>query len=466
MSSSRYILVLALISGCANTPLPELPASDVPDEWTGPVSAGAVKWPALDWWNTFESQELTELMALIEERNLDLANNRRNLREAQLNLRDAGFDLYPTPVLDVGLSERYSGSKAGGGSYSDSGSGSADISLGVAYTDILSKPDQYDSDVARFESSVALVADVRLNTLGTAASTYFSVLLLRDRIDAENRNLQNAEQIEKIVRARVEAGTVAPIDSLQQRIAVQRIRNNIQSLVQDELAARSSLALLLADSVQDTDVTAITLENIQVPKVQPGLPADLLLRRPDIVQAEANLRISRANVDLVRLAFWPNISITGSASVIGEDVGDLLDADDIVVNATAGLVQTILDNGQRRRNLERSKLELETSLANYRKAVISAFNEIEVTLSNIELLDQLGQFAIDDLARAEEAFRIAEVRYREGVDDFQTVLQTQNTLFDVRNSYYNNKLARLNAIIAFYQALGGGWQRNLSAAGK
>ena len=450
-----------IFAGCSSTALPALPEGDVPDAWLGPVQAEADVWPALDWWSNFQSEELSDLMVTIEERNLDLANNQRNLQRAQIALRDAGFDLYPSPVLQAGAGTQYSGAKLAGGSFSGSSSSSADLSLGIVYTDILSKPAAYDAAVSRYDSSVALAADTRLNTLGTAASTYFRILLLRDRITAARLNLENAEAIAKIVDARVDAGTVTPIDGLQQRIAVQRQTNNIRSLLQQELAARSSLALLLADSVNDVNVEAATLEDISVPLVRPGLPADLLARRPDIVQSEADMRISRANVDLVRTAYLPNISLTGSAGIVGDSLGDLFDADDAFASATASIVQTLLDNGTRGRNLDRSRLDLETSLASYRRTVIVAFNEIEVSLANIELLDALAQFAIDDLARAEEAFRIAEVRYREGVDDYQTVLTTQITLFSVRNDYYDNKLARLNAIVALYQALGGGW--NLSA---
>lgn len=463
MNSCRgKLILLATIAfaGCASTPLPTLPDNDTPDAWLGPVKDGADVWPARDWWNNFESAELSSLMVMIEERNLDLANNQRNLQRAQIALGDAGFELYPTPVLDVGAVKRYSGAKVAGGGFSDSSADSADLSLGVVYTDILSKPSAYDAAVSRYDSSVALAADTRLNTLGTAASTYFRILLLRDRIEAARSNLKNAEAIARIVDARVRAGTVTPIDGLQQRIAVQRQANSIRSLIQDELAARSSLALLVAESVNDVIVDATTLEDLSVPQVQPGLPAELLIRRPDVVQSEANLRISRANVDLVRTVFLPNISLTGSASLIGDSVGDLVDADDALVSATASIVQTLLDNGSRRRNLARSRLDLETSLADYRKTVIAAFNEIEVSLANIELLDALAQFAADDLARAEESFRISEVRYREGVDEYQTVLITQNTLFSVRNNYYDNKLARLNAIVALYQALGGGWSEN------
>jgi outer membrane protein TolC len=129
-----------------------------------------------------------------------------------------------------------------------------------------------------------------------------------------------------------------------------------------------------------------------------------------------------------------------------------------VLNVSASLVQTLLDNGQRFRNLETQRLNLENALANYRKAVIGAFNDIEVQLGNIQSLQEQLAVAQRNLEAAEEAFRLSEVRYREGVTDYQTVLNSQNSLFATRNAFLNAKLGQLNAVVDFYQALGGGWE--------
>jgi outer membrane protein TolC len=101
---------------------------------------------------------------------------------------------------------------------------------------------------------------------------------------------------------------------------------------------------------------------------------------------------------------------------------------------------------------------MENSLYSYRRSVIGAFNEVEVLLSNIQLLAAQGIVAFQNLEAAEESFRIAQVRYQEGVADFQTVLTAQNTLFSTRNSYLDNKLLQLNAMVGLFQAMGGGWQ--------
>jgi outer membrane protein TolC len=191
-----------------------------------------------------------------------------------------------------------------------------------------------------------------------------------------------------------------------------------------------------------------------------------LRRRPDLVQAEASLRSSVANVDLVYTDFFPQISLTGSINASSTSLSALVSSPDTALNISANLVQTLLDNGQRSRNLEQSKLTMENTLNNYRKAVIGAFNEIEVSLNNIQLLESQGVVAQRSLNAAEESFRIAQTRYQEGVANFESVLNSQNTLFNTRNSYLDNKLQQLNAMVGLYQSLGGGWDADQDLAQK
>ena len=124
------------------------------------------------------------------------------------------------------------------------------------------------------------------------------------------------------------------------------------------------------------------------------------------------------------------------------------------------MAQSVFDFGRRGRARESARLQMESSLASYRHTVIRAFNDIEIALGNIQLLDSLNQIALEDLKRAEESLRIAEVRYREGVIEYHRVLTAQDLLYAARNTVLSNKRAYLNAILGLYQALGGGWTRN------
>lgn len=454
------LFVLGMLSACSiNKPVEELPSDDVPSNWQN-LASGAPEggWPALDWWQNFDDEELSSIIAGVKENNLDLANNARNLEAAQLSLREAGFNLLPVPVVTIGTGARFVEDSAAPSGADRSPSQPFDLNAGFTWNDILSRPAVYERAMADYDARVAQIADVALNTLGTTASTYFQLLLTRDKIEAALQNVSNAEAIGEIANARVEAGVAVPIEALQQQIAIERERNNLRSFIQNDLSARASLALLLGRSVQDFNVAGQSLEEITIPTVTPGLPSELLRRRPDMVQAEANLRASSANVDVVYSDLFPQISLTGNYGASSTSLSTLLSSPEGSLVISANLVQTLLDNGQRYRNLEQARLTMANSLSSYRKTVLGAFNDIEVLLSNLQLLQAQGETSLENLQAAEESFRIAQVRYEEGVTDFQTVLTAQNTLFSSRNAYLDNKLLQLNAVVGFYQALGGGWQ--------
>jgi outer membrane protein TolC len=286
-----------------------------------------------------------------------------------------------------------------------------------------------------------------------ATSTFFQLLLIRDRIVAARRNLENAEAIGRIAAARVDAGVSVPIDALQQQIQIEQQRTALQSLIQADLAARASLALLVGRHVQGFDIAGQTLQNVEVPRVQPGLPSELLVRRPDLYQAEMSLRGSAATVTIVRRSLFRNLA-DGERDII-----ELSSQTFCVARANLGW-----NHGEPRAAVQRQRRATSSSrncrsraVSRSTAAVLGAFNEVEVALSNIQLLEEQAEVAASSLGAAEESFRIAEVRYREGVADFETVLVSQNSLFSTRNAFLDNKLQRLNAILSFYQALGGGW---------
>lgn len=453
------VISLGVLSACTlqSTP-PALPVDALPSSWTLNAAEETPRWPNTDWWNNFNNSELSALITSIQENNFDLANSRRNLESAQISLREAGFDLFPRATVSLGTGASYTETRSDDSRSSNSPNQPFDLSGNLSYSNLLTKPAVYSQSVADYDSRVAQDAAVMLNTLGTSASTYFQLLLTRDKIAAAQQNVINAQAISEIANARVEAGVAVPIEALQQQIALQRERANLTSLQQNDLAARSALSLLSGINVQQFDVQGQTLQDINVPNVQPGLSSELLLRRPDLVQAEAQLRSASAGVDISRLSYFPNISLTGSLNASSTSLTELLSSPETFLNLNANILQTLLDTGQRSRALEQRKLTLENSLASYQKAALAAFNEIEVLLSGLRLQQEQLEVAQQNLAAAEESFRIAQVRYEEGVTEFQTVLTSQNTLFSSRNSYLDNKLAQLNITVDLYQALGGGWR--------
>ena len=456
--SGCFTAVLA--AGCALVSMPPLD-SDVPGDW-GEHAAESGGWPVLEWWKDFGSDELIALMEQVREHNLDLQTSERNLRQAQIAMTDASFDLFGVPRADLSTGASWAGSKAANGEFADSAAEvGTDLSVSSVISDVLHMPARHQSILIEYESAVATRASIRLSTFVTAASAYFRVLLSRDQIQAARSNLQRAEAIARITQARVNAGVLTPIDALQQEIQVQQQRYALAQLRHQEFAARAALAALMAESGRDFAVRATTLEGLRTPRIAPGMPSDLLRRRPDIVQAELNLRQARANVTMARNALFPRISLTSSVRRSSDALRDLVSAGSLSVSVASSLVQTVFDFGRRGRANETARLEMETALANYRQTVIRAFSDIDVILGAIELLESQEKLLREQLTNAEETLRIAEVRYREGVIDYLSLLTAQQSLYSARNAMLGNKSSYINAILDLYQALGGGWSATI-----
>ena len=189
----------------------------------------------------------------------------------------------------------------------------------------------------------------------------------------------------------------------------------------------------------------------------PGLPSELLTQRPDIREAEANLAAANANVYNARAQFLPSISLTGQGGYQSAIFRLLLRPESAIYSVAASLTQPIFEGGQLLGNLDLQKGKQDELLQNYRKAVISAFGDVENALDSIHETALRVQLQAQVVTSSRKAFNISEERLREGTIDLVTVLQTQQTLFTAEDTLAQAQLARLQAIVSLYQALGGGW---------
>jgi NodT family efflux transporter outer membrane factor (OMF) lipoprotein len=218
------------------------------------------------------------------------------------------------------------------------------------------------------------------------------------------------------------------------------------------------LALLLGRPPEGFNVTAQDLVSIAAPSVAPGLPSGLLVRRPDIATAEANLQSANANLAVARAALLPSISLTASGGISTGTLTGLVTNPIFTAGIGLSLAQTIFDAGRREAVTDEARAREQELLLAYRSTAITAFSEVETTLGSIANLDaQLG-FQAEQVAQSELAFDIAQARYREGVDDFLIVLDAQRSLYQARDQLGLVRLQQLLSLVALYKALGGGWE--------
>ncbi|HEY5338761.1 MAG TPA: efflux transporter outer membrane subunit [Rhizomicrobium sp.] len=449
LSSSAIVLALA-VSGCATEPPHALKPTYVPSNFTAPISPDAALWPQADWWKGFNSDELNGLIDTAQKNNLDLSTAMGAVLQAEGNAEIAGAPLFP----QIGLGSGATRSRSGGGTgntYNLSLNGSFILDIWGEARDNLRAADEAVKSSRYAQEEVALTVTAGVGT------TYLDVLALRERVTIAQANIAAAKRILSITQAKVTNGVSSRLDLAQQEAQVDTQEASIPPVLEQEREARYALAILLGELPEGFDVQAKNLDSVVGPAVRPGLPSELLRRRPDVAEAEANLASAHASVDAARAAFFPQIGLSASGGYASASVGSLVKNSNLAWSIGASLLQTIFDGGTLEGGLHVSKAQQIQLVATYRKTVLTAFSDVETSLGQVASLTEQERLETNAANAASEAFKISEIQYREGVTDLLTVLTAQQTLFTAQDQLVQIKLARLQADVNLYKALGGGW---------
>jgi multidrug efflux system outer membrane protein len=447
-----FALALAL-AGCATTGDSLRPRLDMPAAFSEPAATETTPL-ALDWWQAFNSPELAQLVAAALAESFDLAIASERVRQAEAQVRIAGASLFP--VLDVGAGTSHRRTD-GNGSSGSSNSTSAVLSV------------SYELDLWGKNASSARSAEqtlratrydretVRLTLVAGVASAYFQTLALRVRLAIARENVAIAERVYSVVTARARNGAATQLDLARQQTQLLTQRASIPPLELQERQTLAALAVLVGRPPEGFDIGAITNEDLAVPSVAPGLPAELLVRRPDLAAAEAQLSAAQADVAAARAALLPSIQLTGSAGLASTALASLAGSPASIYTIAASLLQPIFDGGRLRGQVAFSESRQRDLVESYRGAILAALADVENALSAVSRRAEQETLQTQVRDEAERALRLAEVRYRAGVDDQLSVLDAQRTVFQAQDQLAQLRLARLEAAVSLYKALGGGW---------
>jgi outer membrane protein, multidrug efflux system len=464
--STMLATCLALpLGGCFLTDSPE-PALTIPPHYTGApnVRLAEARTPPLDWWRSVRSRELTDIIEDVRTSNLDIAQAVARVLQADAQARVTGAALLPAAQLN-GSAERSRSSQSLG-----SGGGSG-VSFGPSERNNLltTLSASYEIDfwgknrfalraaeetalASRFEREV-----VALSSMAAAANAYFQMLAAQDRLRTARENLVSAKRVGSLIEQRLKAGTASALETAQQQSVVDTLNAAIPPLELLVIQNRNALAVLIGRAPETVAIRGGSLDSLAIPRVTPGLPAELLAQRPDIRQAEANLASANANVAVARAQFLPSITLTAEGGYESAVLKTLLRPESALYSLAAGLTQPIFQGGRLLGNLDLQQGKQEELLNAYRKAVISGFSDVETALSNVRLTAERERLQRAVVASSRQAFDVSEQRFREGTLDLVTVLQTQQTLYNAQDVLVQARLAHFQAVLSLYQALGGGW---------
>jgi NodT family efflux transporter outer membrane factor (OMF) lipoprotein len=451
---SMAVVVALSLTGCAIVSPQLKPDVPVAGTWNeaAPANAALV---SPTWWQSFDSTELRSLVdeALAGSPDLAIATERVNQAEAQV--RVAGASLFP--MLTVGGDTSTTRHTGGGAATTSNATG---LTLSASYElDLWGKnragvrSAKSAAAASRFDRDAA-----RLTLIAGVATSYFDVLSLRTRLAIARENLDIAVRVQDLVNARARNGTASALDVSRQDATVSSQRAALLPLEQQERQTLAALAVLLGRPPEGFDVKATGITDLAVPAIDPGLPSDLLVRRPDLASAEAQLAASNADVAAARAAMLPSIKLTGTAGIASGALLSLVSGGTTsAIGIAASLLQPIFDGGKLRGQKAVAESRERELVETYRKAILSAFVDVEQSLAAASRQAEQEKVQDDVQTSARESLRLAEVRYRAGADDLLTVLDAQRTLFAAQDQLAQIRLNRLDSAVSLYKALGGGW---------
>ena len=452
----------SMLAGCLSTDRPGL-AVDIPPAYRAVRGVPLGPPPSLDWWRGFQSPELTGLIEQAQTANYDIAAAIARIEQADAASKVVGAPLFPLVNFNGSATRSRSSQAGGSGAILGGGGGSErsvySMALNASYEIDFWGKNRANSRAAQ-ESAISIRFSrdvVTLSTVVSVATAYFQVLTAQERLKTARANLAAAQRVLNLINQRFAAGTASQLDVAQQESLVATQRASIPPLDQALRQNIAILAGLVGRAPANLTVHGGSLYALGLPRVTPGLPSDLLLQRPDIRAAEANLASADASVEAARAAFFPSISLTGDYGITSTALRSLFTPQAIFFSMAANVAQPVFDGFRLEGLFEQAKGRRDEFLATYRMTVVQSFGDVETALIAIQDNSERERLQREVVSASRRAFDIAETRLREGTVDLVTVLQTQQTLFQAEDTLAQVRLLRLQAILSLYQALGGGW---------
>ena len=409
------------------------------------------------WWQVFEDSSLQALIREAIGNNLDLRAAVARVEQARAQAGIARSFLYPQ--IDGTASYTFQqNSGTADGDLQQSGVYGFQLSWELDLFGRLRR--QREAAVAQMLASEQARRGVLVTLVGDVASTYFLLRELDLELQIARRTLVVNDRTVVYFQDRLDGG-------VSNRLEVDRIKANrsqtaaaIPDLEQQIAVAEHALSLLLGRTPGPIDrtATASDTELRSAPVIPPGLPASLLERRPDVVQAEQLLVAANANVGAAKALFFPSVSLTGFLGGVSGDLITFLGGSGAAWSATGGLLQPIFQGGRLKRNLEAARAAVDEAVAQYRKAALNGYREVANALIGIQKLGQVRTERDAAVVVLRDAADLARSRYDTGLASYLEILDADQQLFQQELLLAQSLGAELQARADLYRALGGGWQ--------
>ncbi|CAD7715376.1 Outer membrane protein OprM [Xanthomonas hydrangeae] len=477
------IAVASVLSGCTLMPRYARPDAPVPERFagtditiashatdaasTGTASTGtgeAIDIANIGWRQVFTDPALQQVIALALENNRDLRVAALNIEVARAQYRVERAALLPS-VQGTGTSNnaRTPSELAIPGQPQVFRTYSANIGVSAYELDLFGRVRSLkEQALQQFLSTAEARRSTHISLVAEVATAYLTLAADQQLLQLAQSTLSSQSDSYRLQQRSFELGVASQLTLRQAQTTVETARVDVERYTAQVAQDRNALVLLVGTQVPvDLLPRALpdgaSVDGNVLASVPAGLPSQLLQRRPDILEAERNLRAANANIGAARAAFFPSISLTASQGSSTSSLSNLFDSGTRAWSFVPTLTLPIFNAGRNRANLDMAKANRAIEVAQYEKAIQSAFREVSDALAQREILGrqlQAQQALVDATA---DSYRLSQARFERGVDSYLQALDAQRSLYSAQQTLITTQLSRFTNLATFYKAMGGGW---------
>ncbi|MBS0336401.1 MAG: efflux transporter outer membrane subunit [Proteobacteria bacterium] len=451
-----------LLAGCASTAPPyERPAAPVAAAFPWDSASGAASGTAasdIEWQHFFGDARLKGLIEIALRNNRDLRVAVLNIEQARAQYQVRRADELPTVGIGANATRQASAPGRIGDLYT------AGLSVIAYELDFFGRVRSLsDAALASYLGTAEARKAAQIALISTVANTYLNLQADEELLAVTRQALVTREESLKLTRLKFDVGAASELDYRQAESLLEGARATLAQFTRQRALDENALVLLLGQPLPAglPQGLAVTSQQL-VPDLPAGLPSEVLARRPDVRQAEQQLIAANANIGAARAAFFPKISLTGSVGTASTELSGLFKGGSFAWSFIPQLLVPIFDAGRNQANLDVAVAGRDIAVAQYEKAVQTAFREVADSLA--------GRATLDEQARAQQAqaqaeavrYKLADLRYRNGAASYLDVLDAQRSLFIAQQAVVQVQAARVQNLVGLYKALGGGWTGDAS----
>lgn len=470
--SLSTIAAALLLAGCTSmAPDYQQPAMPTPAAWPSDAPYDASKSPGIAptdmaWQQFIVDENLRKMVELALEHNRDLRVAALNIDRARAQYQIQRADSFPSLGINAaGNNQRLPADLAPGGETAISRQYSAGVGMSAYELDLFGRVRSLnDAALQRYLATQEARKTVQISLVAEVAHAYLALGADQERLQLAIRTLESQSKSYELTRRSHDLGVASMLDLRQAQTVVESARVDVARFTSLIAQDKNVLAFLVGDSIPSELLPQSQKDDkVTLAQLNAGVPSEVLLRRPDVLQSERLLQAANANIGAARAAFFPSISLTASAGTTSSALSGLFDGGTGFWSFVPQLNLPIFEGGRNRANLKVSEIDRDIALAQYEKAIQSAFREVADGLAEQDTLDE--QLAAQTaLVEATTDYHVlSEARFRRGVDSYLNVLDAQRSLYTAQQGLITLRLTKNSNHVTLYKVLGGGWNETSTA---